>query len=438
MKSFYVDNHGCAKNQVDAEEMSSRLLAEGWSLVDSPANAELIIVNTCGFIEDAKKESIAAVLSTRDAYPNTRILVAGCLSQRYAEELGAGLPEANGIFGNGDLSHTVEAAESAISGSRRVFVPPRVAYHPARRGIFTGFPRSPYLKIAEGCSNRCTFCAIPLIRGDVSSREPDDVASEFEELVRGGAYEVTMIGQDLGSYGLDIAGRQLLPELLSALVSIQGDWRLRLLYIHPDKFPRAIIDACAADTRILPYFDLPFQHASPGILRAMNRAGTPDSYLDLLADIRSALPGAVIRSTFLVGFPGESDDDFLVLRRFQDTARVDWLGAFAYSREEGTPAASMKSRVPKRVANARKAEVEAAQAPITEHALARFVGTTQTVLVEERIEGDDIAIARGYMNAPEVDGSVVVIGGDLKAGDVTRVAVSAVRGVDLEAVPRGS
>jgi ribosomal protein S12 methylthiotransferase len=438
VKNFYIDNHGCAKNQVDAEEMAARLLASGWQQSASLSDAALVIVNTCGFIEDAKKESIEAVIAVKKTYPGKRVLMAGCLSQRYADALGSDLTEADGIFGNGDLSLIDEAATAALGGEHKSLTPERVAYAPARRGTLMGFPRSAYLKIAEGCNNRCSFCAIPLIRGDISSRDPGDVAREFEELVSGGAYEVCLIGQDLGSYGLDRAGKPLLPELLSSLSSVPGDWRIRMLYIHPDRFPRAVLDACTKDQRILPYFDLPFQHASDRVLRAMNRSGNAAKYLGLLSDIRSALPQAVIRSTFLVGFPGETDEDFAELRSFQDAARVDWLGAFAYSREEDTPAYGFKARVPKRTALARKKEVEEAQRPITEHALERFVASVQTVLVEERIEGEDLAIGRGYMNAPEVDGAVVVVGGDLKAGDVLRVSIKAVRGVDLEAVPRAS
>ena len=426
MKNFYIDNHGCAKNQVDAEEMAARLLAGGWQQSATLSDAALVIVNSCGFIEDAKKESIEAVIAVKKAYPGKRVLLAGCLSQRYADALGSDLTEADGIFGNGDLSLITEAATAALGGDHRTMAPERVAYAPARRGALMGFPRSAYLKIAEGCNNRCSFCAIPLIRGDISSRDPDDVTKEFSELVSGGAYEVCLIGQDLGSYGLDRGGKPLLP----------GEWRVRMLYIHPDRFPRAILDACAKDERILPYFDLPFQHASDRILRAMNRSGNAGQYLGLLSDIRSALPSAVIRSTFLVGFPSETDEDFAELRRFQDAARVDWLGAFAYSREEDTPAYSLKARVPKRTALARKREIEEAQRPITEHALERFVASVQTVLVEERIEGEDLAIGRAYMNAPEVDGAVVVVGGDLAAGDIVRVSIQAVRGVDLEAVPR--
>jgi ribosomal protein S12 methylthiotransferase len=434
MKRFYIDNHGCAKNQVDAEEMAARLGQEGWEQTFAPDEAALVIVNSCGFIEDAKKESLEAVMAFRAAWPDKRILLAGCLSQRYAEALDADLAEADGIFGNGDLSLVGSAAEAALAGQRRSLAPEIRPYAPVRRKRLTGFPGLAYLKIAEGCSNRCSFCAIPLIRGDLSSRDPEDVAREFEELIAAGVWEVCLIGQDLGSYGLDRAGRPLLPDLLGAVSGLSGDFRLRMLYIHPDRFPAAILEACARDARIAPYFDLPFQHGSAPILRAMNRSGNAERYLHLLSNIRSAVPQAVIRSTLLAGFPGETEDDFAALRDFQDKARLDWLGAFAYSREEDTPAYGMKGRVSKKIAEARKKAIEEAQRPITEAALARFTGTVQTVLVEEQIEGEDLAIARGYMNAPEVDGSIVVVGSQLKAGQRVDVRITAVRGVDLEAV----
>ena len=299
-----------------------------------------------------------------------------------------------------------------------------------------GFPGLAYLKIAEGCSNRCSFCAIPLIRGGISSRDPDDAAAEFQELVRGGAYEVCLIGQDLGSYGLDRAGRPLLPELIKSISSVSGDFRLRMLYIHPDRFPAGLLDAVAADPRIAPYFDLPFQHASAPVLKAMNRSGDAEAYLRLLSEIRASLPDAVVRSTFLVGFPGETEDDFAALRAFQDEARLDWLGAFAYSREEDTPAYAMKGRVAKKTAVARKLAIEEAQRPISEAAVARWVGREFDLLVEERIEGEDLAIARGPMNAPEVDGAVVLVGEGLKPGQVVGARIVAARGMDLEAVPR--
>ncbi|GAB1432971.1 30S ribosomal protein S12 methylthiotransferase RimO [Spirochaetota bacterium] len=437
MKTFFIDNHGCAKNQVDAEELATRLASAGWKAAANFDDAGLIIVNTCGFIEEAKKESLEAVLAIKSAWPDKKVLAAGCLSERYTSALEQDLPEADGIFGNGDLSKIADVANEIMDNKRPVYKPPRLPYNPARRKSFFGFPRSVYLKISEGCSNRCSFCAIPLIRGDLSSRSPEDASREFSELVSAGAYEVCLIGQDLGSYGLDLHKKELLPELLASISAMPGDWRLRMLYIHPERFPKKILDIAARDARILPYFDLPFQHASKKILKAMNRSGDKAAYLELLKEIRSSLPAAVIRSTFLTGFPGETEEDFRELMAFQESAQLDWLGAFAYSREEDTPAYNIKNRVSKKLANARKKEVEEAQRPITEKFLERFVGTKQTVLVEETIDGEDLAIARGYMNAPEVDGSIVVLGKGLAAGQVLDVKIRSVRGMDMEALAIG-
>jgi ribosomal protein S12 methylthiotransferase len=447
---FWIDLHGCAKNQVDAEEMTARLEAAGHSYVSEPEGADLIIVNTCGFVEDAKRESIDAVMSLRAAHPDKRILVAGCLAQRYASELAAGMPEADGILGNADLGAVVAAAERTIAGERPLELPPiPPSARFVRRSRLFDFPGTAHVKITEGCSNHCSYCAIPLIRGELRSRPPEEVVAECAVLVRPpseggqGVRELVLIGQDLGSYGME-RGRPLLPELLERLSSIPGDFRVRTLYIHPDHFPEGILPIMAADPRILPYFDLPFQHASARILKAMNRRGDPDTYLRLLERIRSALPDAAIRSTFLVGFPGEQDADFNELRSFQERAQLDWAGAFAYSREEGTDAYAMRGRPSTKIAAARKTAVEEAQERITRERLGRFVGRELPVLVEERVaapdgaveeEGDnaELCLARAWNQAPDVDG-LTVLRGAREPGSMVRARILSVAGVDFDAV----
>ncbi len=439
---FWIDRHGCAKNQVDGEEMLARLEAEGHEYVDGPESAELIIVNTCGFIEDAKKESIDAVIGLKAAHPGAKILVAGCLAERYSAELSIDLPEADGIVGNADLGSVIEAAEETVAGHRPVLLP-----HAApslgtvtRKRLFD-FPGTAHVKITEGCSNRCSYCAIPLIRGDLRSRTVDDVTRECAELVGRGMRELVLIGQDLGSYGRDSGGSKL-PELLAALSALSGEFRVRVLYIHPDNFPEAILPIMAADPRLLPYFDLPFQHASGSILKAMNRRGNAQVYLALIARIRKALPDAVLRSTFLVGFPGETEDDFRLLLDFQEEACLDWLGSFAYSREEGTAAFAMAGRVPKKVVAERRKRVEETQERITRERLERFVGRTLEVLVEEPVESaadadedeEPLSIGRSWLQAPEVDG-LTVLRGRFEPGAVVMARVLAVRGVDLDALP---
>jgi len=443
---FWIDRHGCAKNDVDGEEIAARLEAAGHSYADSAEGADLLIVNTCGFIEDAKKESIDAIVALKIAYPGKKLLVAGCLAQRYAAELAEGLPEADGIVGNADLAAVLAAAEATAAGERPVVVPESApSIGTVRRVRRFDFPGTAHVKATEGCSNFCSFCAIPLIRGRLRSRPLNDVAAECADLLEQGARELVLIGQDLGSYGRDLsaggaaAGDSLLPELLERLTRLPGDFRVRTLYIHPDHFPEGILPVMASDSRLLPYFDLPFQAASGPLLKAMNRKGGADAYLALIGRVRAALPDAAMRSTFLLGFPGETEADFLALRSFQEEARLDWVGSFAYSREEGTAAYAMRGKVPKKTVADRRSAVEEAQERITREKLERFVGRKLDVLVEERVEASEegqelLSLGRAWNQAPEVDG-LTVLRGDFAPGSMVRAKILAVKGVDFDAVP---
>jgi ribosomal protein S12 methylthiotransferase len=439
----FRDPFGCVKNQGDAANMMALLNSAGWAAASGAESADLIIVNSCGFIESAKRESINAVLGWRRQYPGKKILLAGCLSQRYAQELAASLPEADGLFGNSDIAGIVEAASRA-AGVSPEFAP---APGPFERPLLS-LPGSAYVKISEGCDNRCSFCAIPLIRGGLRSRSIPDILEECRLLVERGLRELCIIGQDIGSLGRDGNSGAGLPELLEAISSLEGRFWVRLLYMHPDHFPLPVLDIMERDSRFLPYFDIPFQHASPGILAAMNRRGRAESYLALLETIRRRLPGAVIRSTFLVGFPGETDADFAALLDFQEKARPDWLGCFTFSREEGTAAYGMRGRVSKKIAAQRKQIVEERQIAITEQNMERFVGQTLDVLIEERFENGDseaaaedepLWLGRLYCQAPEVDGAAVITGGhgELKPGALVPGAVIARRGFDLEVALSG-
>jgi ribosomal protein S12 methylthiotransferase len=442
---YYLDPFGCVKNQVDAETMMAVLGNAGWERAADSAGADLIIINSCGFIESAKQESINAVLAYRRMYPQKKILLAGCLAQRYAAELTESLTEADGFFGNADLSLAAWAVSAVMErGDRPVLtgdaagaLPPETAPLPGDRPLLS-LPGSAYVKIAEGCNNRCSFCAIPGIRGPLRSRSVPDILSECRRLLDRGVRELCLIGQDLGSFGADrlSAGHNDggLPGLLEALSTLEGRFWVRLLYIHPDNFPPSILELCRCDGRFLPYFDLPFQHGSARILRAMNRRGTAESYLRRIASIRSALPGAAIRSTFLLGFPGETEEDFQALLDFQDRARLDWAGAFVYSLEEGTPAYSLKGRVPRRLAEVRKRLVEEKQIPITQERMDRFIGSTEYVLVEEQIHGEEgLYLGRLPCQAPEVDGAAVISADDpLEPGTFVRGVVFARAGLDLE------
>ena len=408
--------------------MIAALIGAGWRLAAAPEEADVLIVNTCGFITSAKKESIETSLELKQRHPEKKVIMVGCLSERYGQDLAQQLPEIDGFLGNRDPSRIVELLAGTGGGARE---PTGVRSY--ERQHLLSFPGSAYLKIAEGCRNRCTYCAIPLIRGDLASRRPVEVVEEARQLLDRGIRELVLIAQDLGSYGRDL-GEPGLPLLLSEISRIPGDYWVRLLYIHPDHFPDGILDVMAEDSRFLPYFDLPFQHAAPGVLRAMGRRGDPEANLELLSRIRARLPSAVIRSTFLLGFPGETDSDFAELLSFQERARPDWLGCFTYSREEDTPAFAMPGRVTKAVAERRKSEIEIRQGPITEQSLDAHIGSTLDVLVEERVQGEQLSLGRAYLQAPDVDG-LVVVRASVQPGSRCAVRIERRNGVDLEGTP---
>ncbi|HYW81686.1 MAG TPA: MiaB/RimO family radical SAM methylthiotransferase, partial [Spirochaetia bacterium] len=303
---FHLESLGCAKNQVDSELMIAALQKAGWERASGPGAADVLIVNTCGFITEAKTQSIETSLSLKAQHPGKKVIMAGCLSERYRDTLARELPEIDGFLGNKDPADIVEllegrlAAQSDPADSAEAASLPEPA-RPYERPHLLSFPGSAYVKIAEGCANRCTYCAIPLIRGALASRDRAELMAEIRSLRDRGIKELILIAQDLGSYGRNRGGAELVP-LLSDIAALEGDFWVRLLYIHPDHFPEGLLDVVAADPRFLPYFDLPFQHAAPGILRAMGRRGDPERNLALVSEIRDRLPLAAIRSTFLLGF----------------------------------------------------------------------------------------------------------------------------------------
>jgi ribosomal protein S12 methylthiotransferase len=462
--TYYVDPFGCVKNQVDAENMMAHLDRAGWAAAETSEAADLIIVNSCGFIESAKQESINAVLGWRKLYPGKKILLAGCLAQRYAEELPQSLPEADGVFGNSDLAGVIQAA--AAAAGQQVPTQAISASHDLKHDVgkrpLLSLPGSAYVKISEGCDNRCSYCAIPLIRGNLQSRRITDITAECKSLLKRGIKELCLVGQDTGSYGSDLAGTtKNLPALLTALARLKGEFRVRILYIHPDHFPLPILDIMENDNRFLPYFDVPFQHASEKILSAMGRRGNAAAHLELIQTIRSRFPDAAMRSTFMTGFPGETEDDFNLLLDFQQKAQLDWLGCFAYSREENTPAWSLKGRVAKKIAAERKRLIEERQIPIIEKQMERFVGRVFDVLIEEKFvprndakdhaaghhqnsHNDDdssadeegLYLGRLPFQAPEIDGSAVIFSpAPLKCGTLVPCKVYARSGIDLQAHP---
>jgi len=471
MNRYYIDPFGCVKNQVDAENMMARLNNAGWESTADAESSDLIIINSCGFIESAKQESINAVLGWRTLYPKKKILLAGCLAQRYAKELPGILTEADGFFGVDNLNSIVEKTAEIFSGdsskghfdsaNKTSCDKAQTIRHSTGERPLLSLPGSAYVKISEGCDNHCSYCTIPLIRGGLVSREIPGIVDECRTLLTRGVKELCIIGQDIGAFGTDrqkkiiknaAAGERYsqLPELLNAVSMLDGNFWVRLLYIHPDHFPLEILDLMAKDKRFLPYFDIPFQHASEKILNAMNRRGTAAQYLELLKIIRARLPDAVIRSTFLLGFPGETKEDFAALLDFQEKARLDWLGCFTYSREEGTKSYSMKGRVPAKTAVMRKNLIEERQIPITEKNMERFSGRDMDALLEEKFdvnstdtgESDEIFwLGRTYCQAPDIDGSTVIVlrkqmadnGKNPQAGTFLNCRIIARRGFDLEA-----
>lgn len=442
MKKVYMENLGCSKNQVDAETLIKLLEDDQFTRTEDVKDADLIMVNTCGFIESAREQSIESFFSLHEANPEAKIILSGCMAQRYAQELKEELGEASAIFGNRDLLKIHEVVRQVFSGERVVALPsyPALEQEAYERNELLSFPGSAYLKISEGCNHWCSYCAIPLIRGGLRSKLKETILEEARTLIERGIKEINLIAQDLAAYGTDGPDKtSKFMDLLEALVALEGDFSIRLLYIHPDAFPQALPKFIADHTKVLPYFDIPFQHADKEVLASMGRTGTKESYLALVDSIRSTVPEAVIRSTILLGYPLEDEKAFSEVLDFLSKAKLDWVGSFIYSREEGTKAYKLRGeREHKKASKAAlgyQMQLQALQAPITTANLQRFVGRQYEVLIEELVEGEDMAIGRMYAQAPEVDGLTVVLGRSLKPGQKVLCGIRSVNGLDLEAVP---
>ena len=456
MTKFYIDQHGCAKNQVDGEILISKLIDDGFEYVENSDDADVIIINSCSFIESAKKESLDAVYNTRAAYPKKKIILTGCLAERYAKLFKESLPEADGIFGNGDLL-TISEFVKSVTGSKSkkktlVQVSKQEGVCCYNRKHFMNFKNSAYVKITEGCSNHCTFCAIPLIRGELRSRPVKDVIAEIKALLKQGFFEINLIGQDLAAYGTGVTdnaifkntdGSSQLSFLLSEISKLKGNFWIRLLYIHPDHFNADILDCVKKDSRLLAYFDIPFQSGDTQIIHTMNRTGSKESYISLIKKIRKELPDCALRTTLMTGFPGETDEAFANSKEFLEAITPDWSGCFSYSREEDTPAYKFKNRVPKKIAKERAAILEEIQESITASRLKKRINKEYDVLIEELIDGEEdtsFAIGRAWFQAPDVDGAFVVryekddinAVKAIKPGRVVRVKADRVSGVDID------
>lgn len=425
---------GCAKNLVDSESVSALLIEENFHLVTDLAAADVIIVNTCGFIDSAKEESIVKLLEMA-AYKQKKcrvLLAAGCLAQRYGKELLEQMPEIDGIFGTNDLSVAALAIRRALAGKRPVYLQGKYSLPDDAPRLLSTPGHTAYLKIAEGCSNRCTYCAIPAIRGPYRSRSVSALVAEASSLAEKGVKELNLIAQDITLYGSDLGEEGGLPLLLEKLAGIGGIKWLRLLYAYPERVDTGIIEIMADNDKICHYLDLPMQHGSNRILKQMGRKTTSDSLLSLLARLRSKVKDIVLRSSFIVGFPGETDNDFKQLLSFLEEACLDRAVFFAYSREEGTPAARLPDQVPQHIKRERLEAALSLQSSIAERKQKALVGSCFEAIVDGLSAQDPgYMLLRTYMQAPEVDGYIRVRNNGAKAGTVLPVKITGYEGYDL-------
>lgn len=400
---------GCAKNQVDGEMLMASLRNAGYELSDDAALADVAIVNTCGFIESAKKESIEEVLELAKLKKEGRIkaiVVTGCLAERYQSEVLQELPEVDGVFGigaNGDIAALIG---QVMAGKRPGVFPPKDQLPLCGDRVPSTPSYFAYLKIAEGCDNCCTYCAIPMIRGRFRSRSIESIVEEAKLLAADGAKELIVIAQDTTRYGLDLYGRLALPDLLNELCKIDGVQWIRLLYCYPDSITDELLDTIAAQDKVVNYIDLPLQHASAKVLKAMNRRGSRQELVALIEKMRAKLPGLVLRTTLITGFPGETEEDFTELAEFCKEIGFERLGCFAYSQEEGTPAADFPDQVDEEEKQRRMDIIMEAQMNRMQENGERMEGQTLTVLTEGFDRYAECYFGRSYADSPDIDGKV--------------------------------
>jgi ribosomal protein S12 methylthiotransferase rimO len=418
---------GCAKNLVDTEVMLGIMREHGIDITNEPAEADILIVNTCAFIQSAKEESVTTVLGMADYKETGRcrsLIVAGCLGQRYGQQLLDELPEADAIIGTGAWGRIMEVIQETLKGRRLLIVGKDETIYDAKTPRLRTTPNyTAYVKIAEGCDHRCAFCAIPLIRGSFRSRVMEDILTEVQDLAESGVREIVLIAQDSANYGLDRYKKPMLPELLRALAKVEKLSWIRVLYSYPKYFTDELIDVFATEPKVVKYVDLPLQHAHDAILRSMNRPDTRDSVETLIKKLRERIPGVAIRSTFIVGFPGETDTHYQTLRAFVEKQRFDKVGIFTYSEEEDTPAAKLPQKVPEDIMQERYHDLMSLQSKISEEINISLENQEADVLVEGRdAEEQGIAVGRSYREAPEVDGQVYIEGDmESRVGDIVRV-----------------
>ena len=435
-RKVHLISLGCARNRADSEVMLGTLALEDWRVTDDPASADAIIVNTCGFIGPAKEESINTIIEMaefKEANPDMKLVVAGCLTQRYKGQLVSGLPEVDLFVGTDQFPEVGAFLKAGLPSGTVKAKRTHYLYDGALPKQNTLSPWSAYVKVAEGCQHNCAFCIIPAIRGELRSRPVPSVVKEAEKLVATGVKEINLIAQDLAAYGRDWGSSDLLP-LLQALVAVEGLQWIRLLYVYPENISDEFIEFFAREPKLVKYLDIPVQHASDSLLKAMNRDVTAQQIQDTIAKLRAKVPGIAIRTSVMVGFPGETEADFNTLKDFVAAMKFEHLGCFSYSLEEGTVAGRMTNQIDEQLKVSRQAEIMALQKDISRKNLQKYVGTVQDVLINGISEETDLLIeGRLSIQAPEVDGIVYINDGPYQLGQVQRCLITEAHDYDLVA-----
>lgn len=433
----FLENLGCVRNLVDSETMLGDLVAAGWDVTPDPGEADVVIVNTCSFIESAADESIDTILELAALKETGRcgcLIVAGCLPERYREDIAAELPEVDIFLGTGAFDQIVAAAEGKLLQACLLPDPNAMAHRPDGAPRLHTYPHMAYVKIGEGCAGHCTYCIIPKLRGRQKSRRPEAIISEGQTLVASGVRELILVSQDSTRYGKDLNPQSGLDRLLEKLAGVSDGVWIRFLYGHPESIDMSIVRAVAAHKNVCPYFDIPIQHAADPILKKMGRRTGRDDLLNLFDGIREKIPGACLRTTVMTGFPGETDNDFDVLLDFIEKVRFDHVGVFAYSDSEDLPSHNLPGHVPRELAEARREAVMAAQVDISHEKNRARADSVVRVLIEEKRD-ENLYAGRTMFQAPEVDGETLVRSAELAIGEFADVRITEALEYDLVGEP---
>lgn len=424
---------GCPKNQVDGELMLEKLNKAGFQIVGAIEDADIMIINTCGFIEDAKREAIEAILEVAEyktAGLISSIIVTGCLAERYQEEILQEIPEVDSVIGIGADGDIVKVCQKAAVGISTSFFPAKKLLPLEGDRMLSTPPHWAYLKLSDGCDNKCSYCAIPGIRGSYIERSMESIIEEANELASKGVKEVILVAQDTTKYGMQLYGEYRLAKLLKELVKIDGIEWFRLFYCYPDRVTDELIDVIAEEEKICSYIDIPLQHCNSDVLRAMNRNGSYDSLKELLAKMKSGIKGLSLRTTFMVGFPGESEEQFEELCRFIKDIEFDRLGCFAFSPEEDTPAFDFDNQIDDKIKQRRAEVLMDIQYSITEKANQAKIGNIYKVVIDSFEDGK--YVGRSYLDSPEIDTGIIITSkNELSVGDFIQVRITDYDGYDL-------